>query len=355
MPLTDAQTAGLEAAILAYLVAKGERFARTAAAFNEEAQLQDCDGDDAPVVSGTVLEKAWTHVKRILSRPAASGALYDAIESGDAAEVQLYVCVGVDVEALRCDGRHEYEEVSPLFCAAYHNRLELVQYFVQGGHNKEVGCHDGSSPLFTASQHGHFAVVQYLVEKGADKDRADNRFFTPLFISAQEGHFSVVQYLVEQGANKDKTVEDDWTPLMVACHEGHMDVAEYLLDQGCDRDHVAEDGYTALHCAAQENRLEVAQLLFRYGAKLDIRDKYGYTPADLAIAHGHHNIADAIRAEEIRRRDHGFKRDRSTIEGTEEHEAAKRPRVEEPAAAEEVDESDDDDDDDDDDDEEEGK
>ena len=49
-----------------------------------------------------------------------------------------------------------------------------------------------------------------------------------------------------------------------------------------------------------------------------------------------------------------FKRDRSTIEGTEEHEAAKRPRVEEEAKQEEaVDESDDDDDDDEEDDEDE--
>jgi len=66
---------------------------------------------------------------------------------------------------------------------------------------------------------------------------------------------------------------------------------------------------------------------------------------------GHHHIADAIRAEEIRRRDHGFKRDRSTIEGTEEHEAAKRPRVEEEAAAKQEEESEGDDDDDDDEDE----
>ena len=75
------------------------------------------------------------------------------------------------------------------------------------------------------------------------------------------------------------------------------------------------------------------------------RTNDGHTPADVAIANGHHAFADALRAEEIRRRDHGFKRDPSTIEGTE---AAKRPRVEEPQKSEALDESDDDDDDDDD-------
>ena len=115
-------------------------------------------------------------------------------------------------------------------------------------------------------------------------------------------------------------------------------------------------GWTGLHYAARRGHLHVAQLLFRYGATLDIKDNRGQTPAEVAIANGHHQIADAIRAEEIRRRDHGFKRDRSTIEGTEEHEAAKRPRAEREAAeaaeaaanAAAADESDDDDDDDDD-------
>jgi ankyrin repeat protein len=164
--------------------------------------------------------------------------------------------------------------------------------------------------------------------------------------------------LIEHGAIVDAKCDGEWTPFTAACWRGHVAVAEYLLEQGCDRDHVSSFGNTALHYAAEEGHLEVAQLLLRWGVKLDVRNKYGETPADVATRHGHHAIADAIRAEELRRRDHGFKRDRSTIEGTEEHEAAKRPRAEREAeeaaaalAAAAADESDDDDDDDDDDDE----
>jgi len=50
MPLTDAQTTGLEAAILAYLTAEGGCFARTAAAFKQDV------GDDLFVVSDCVLK-----------------------------------------------------------------------------------------------------------------------------------------------------------------------------------------------------------------------------------------------------------------------------------------------------------
>ena len=334
MALTHAQQIGLEAAVLAYLAAaEGGRFARAAAAFKEELQRGGSgDGKDNLVVSGAVLEKAWMCVHRSLDDDATKAKkVFDAIEAGDLAEVELYVCVGVDVEALR----YGEDAWPPLLQAASCNRLELVQLFVNMGHDKDAQNQRGSSPLIMAVQQGHFPVVQYLVEQCADKDKAN-----------------INGYLVEQGADKDKANNDGTTPLMLACLFGHVDVAEYLLDQGCDRDRADNNGWTALHAAAQGGHLVVAQVLFRWGVKLDARNNAGETPADVATRHGHPHIADAIRAEEIRRRDHGFKRDRSTIEGTEEHEAAKRPRVEEAVVAEEESEGDDDDDDDDDDEEE---
>jgi len=101
-------------------------------------------------------------------------------------------------------------------------------------------------------------------------------------------------------------------------------------------------------------------VLLRWGADLNARTngrrgayhEASELPIDMATRRGHHNVADAIRAEEIRRRDHGFKRDPSTIPGTEEYEASRRPRVVEvEGEVDDVDLSDDDDDDDDDDDE----
>ena len=397
MPLTHAQKTGLEAAILAYLAAEGGRFARTVAAFKEESQLQDGtrgadDSENELVVSGEVLGNAWAMVYRGLNTVTQKEALFDAIASGDLATVQLYVCVGVDVETLRRDlyyrGYFRFDddgEVSPLFWAAYYNRLEMVQLFVNRGHDKEVRDKEDTTPLNIAAHEGHIAVVQYLVEQGVTVDTADGYGKTPLYVAASNNHVAMVRYLAEHGADTDKTANDEgWTPLilaamkceglalvqclveqgadkdkadisgdtplMEACAHGHVDIVEYLLDQRCNGDCTNNTGMTALHYAAIRGCLDLADVLFRYGVKLDVRDNDGFTPADLATAFGHHAFADAVRAEEIRRFNHGFKRDRSTIVGTEEYEAAKRPRVEEPAvaAAEEVDESDDDDDDDDD-------
>ena len=85
----------LEAAILAYLTAQGERFARTVAAFKEEAMLPDDGSDNAAadqqvLVSGAVLERAWVHARHDLMTNDEM-AFFDAIKSGDLAEVQLYV------------------------------------------------------------------------------------------------------------------------------------------------------------------------------------------------------------------------------------------------------------------------
>jgi ankyrin repeat protein len=268
-----------------------------------------------------------------------------------------------------------------LAVASLEGHVDVVRMLIENGANKEITC-VGETPLRLAATKGQVAVVEYLLEQecdvdsvgplggtalhaaaffnrpevvqvllryGATIDVLDNSGLSSFVVASQEGHIAVIRILIERGANKELFCNGA-RPLIHAVKRGTTTpaVVEYLLEQGCDVDSVDNLGYTALHWAAFFNRLEIAQLLFRYGAKLDARNNDGETPADLATAHGHHDFATALRAEEIRRRDHGFKRDPSTIEGTEERAASKRPRAEreaeEAAAAAALDESDDDDD-----------
>jgi len=352
MTLMHAQKRGLEAAILAYLTAEGDRFARTVAAFKEEEKAAGGgDNDDNElVVSGEVLEKAWTSVLEQCE----DIVLFDAVDSGDLVSVQLFQCIGVDTKAARLG----IDRWSALYLASYNNRENIVQFFVQCGHDPEEGNRYGCSPLHVAAEEGHMGVVQYLVEQGADKNKTNNNGTTPVHIAAQNGHFTAVKCLLEHGAEVDKARNDGRTPLMAACLKGHVDVAEYLLDHGCDRERTDSQGWTALHWSLQGGSggckmMEVVQLLFRYGINLDARSNDGKLAIDYAIEFGYHDIADAFRAEEIRRRDHGFKRDRSTIPGTEENEAAKRPPVQLKDVGDDEEGGDDDDDDDEEDEEEE--
>ena len=134
-------------------------------------------------------------------------------------------------------------------------------------------------------------------------------------------------------ANKERFDRHGCTPLMQAVDHRQFSIVEYLLEKGCLTDPPMERDVwhrgTALHRAVCIRKgAEYVELLMRYGANIDALTFNGDKAIDIAIRFRRHAVVDAIRAEEIRRRDRGFKRDRSTIPGTEEYEAAKQPRVE---------------------------
>jgi ankyrin repeat protein len=222
-----------------------------------------------------------------------------------------------------------------------------------------LGTSFPATPLYRSVMTGNVAMAQFLVEQGANIEALLYHEQSVLSVAARNGDYAMVRLLVELGADKEVVARGGWTPFLCAFFYEHWAVVEYLLDQGCVVNHRDGTGWTALHYAAMLGDLEHAQLLFRFGAQLDLRDVDGNTPADLAVQEGHPVFADAATAEEIRRRDHGFKRDRSTIPGTEEHAASRRTQEEREAevaaaaaADAAADDSDDDDDDDEDDDEE---
>jgi len=275
--------------------------------------------------------------------------LHAAVAAGDVTRVQALLVAGADIEE-RQDDIGDYVECTPLFHAAAKGHAAVAQCLVERGADKEATDEDGWAPLHAAAAAGHVDVVRVLVAHGADKDAVNDGHTTPLLRACAGGHVEVVKCLLELGCDRDAVSKGNWTSLLWAVNNGHVAVTEYLLEQGFDVDH-ADDmhGYTALHLAAIYGHLEVAHVLLRFGATLDVQSDEGETAADLAIQHGYPEVAAAIRAEEIRRRDHGFKRDRSTIPGTEEHAASQLTRAEreaEEAAAAAVDSSDDDDDED---------
>ena len=121
--------------------------------------------------------------------------------------------------------------------------------------------------------------------------------------AVQKNKLKIIRCLIGNGAHKDAVDSDAQTPLIMASLYKNVAIVEYLLEQGCDVDRATDgSGMTSLHYAAKRSNFEVAKLLFRFGATLDLRNDDGHTPADLATAADHHDIANAIRAEEMWRR-----------------------------------------------------
>ena len=229
-------------------------------------------------------------------------ALLFAAQNGHLAVVRYLIEQGADKDKAMNSGW------TALLLAAQGGHLGIVQHLIEQGADKDKADNDGGSPLFIAAQNGHFAVVQHLVEQGADKNKAMNNGRTALLAAAQEGHLGVVRYLVEQGADKDKANNDGATPLFVAAGNGHVTVVQYLVEEqlaDVDKAFTATD-HTPLHIAVQQGHVDVAVCLMEHGmANLNARTRDGQCPMDLAT---NEEMRQAITNEEIRRRDHGFRR-----------------------------------------------
>ena len=206
--------------------------------------------------------------------------------------------------------KKELNTRAALRVAARRGALDAVRFLVEEGVSKDDGDTNGWTPLIYATLNGHFSVVQYMLEQGADKDKATNDDATPLFAAAQNGHLPVVQYLLEQGADKDKATNNGVSPLLIAAQEGHLAVVQCLVEElGVDVDKATTDDLrrqTPLHIAVRNGHIDVAVCLMERGmADLNARTTAGQRPMDLAPNEA---MRQAIVNEEIRRRDHGFRR-----------------------------------------------
>ena len=227
-------------------------------------------------------------------------ALRAAAKRGAVEAMRFFVEEGVSK-----DDADKDDGWTPLMIAALNGHLAVVRYLGEQGADKEKARDNGCTALYIAAENGHLAVVQCLLEQGADKDKTSNNGRTPLFIAAENGHLPVVQYLLEHGADKDKAMNVGATSLYMAAQNGHLPVVQYLLEYGADVNKTTNDGVTPLHIAAINGHAEVLTCLFNWGASLTARDDEGDLPIDWAA---NEVIKQLIRDEEIRRRDHGYKR-----------------------------------------------
>jgi ankyrin repeat protein len=215
-------------------------------------------------------------------------------------------------------------KVTALECAAYHGRLEMVQYLLTQGanfngktcyyaiHNDETKPEHfqivkfllaqgvdvnytqkhGRTLLYYAAAKGHLALVQSLVAGGAVIDKADDNGTTPLAVAAEEGHLPVVVYLAEQSANIALPDVNGIVPLGLAAQFGHLNIVEYLVKQGADINHATiQNDCTPLCTAADNGHLAVVKFLSTNGADINKPVKDGSTPLHFAIVRKHIEIA----------------------------------------------------------------
>jgi len=288
---------------------------RGALALHEAAEAGDLAGAEALLNVDAYLTSAVDGLKET--------ALHRAAAAGHAGLAELLLAHSAAVDAVSHAGR------TPLHHAAERGRLAAAQALLD--HRAKPGRMDaqGDTALHLAARQGHVDVVRLLLAYGADPNAMGEYTGSPLHEAAANERYATAEALLARGAlanAQSRGAASAWTPWHEARKAGHDELAQLLIRHGgadrakgpIDIQRAAGAGYigrvqvlletepalldsrdflhrrTALHWAAERGDLAIAELLLGRGADRALVDKQGKTPLDLALAHGHAEMAELL-------------------------------------------------------------
>lgn len=148
---------------------------------------------------------------------------------------------------------------NPLIPAVVNGDFGLVRQMIQEGIDVDMASHTTNrTALYVAAEYGHLDILQYLLQKGADKDKTTKKGATALHVAVMMGHFDVVQYLLDHGADIMKTMNEGITLLHLATYRGHAEVVSCLMRFGASLTARDCDGMLPIDVAGTE---EIKQLI----------------------------------------------------------------------------------------------
>ena len=123
-------------------------------------------------------------------------------------------------------------EFTPLTDAIRNNDLEMIKLFVRHDADLHKTTSLGESYLHFAAFMDRKELVDYFIEKGIDVNIRKNGNLTPLHIASVTGHLEVVELLIEKGADLNVVSTDGGTPLHFAIAARQQDVVDLLKSRG---------------------------------------------------------------------------------------------------------------------------
>ena len=175
---------------------------------------------------------------------------------------------------------------APLFVAAMRGNVEMVKFLVNECHaDKEergryyctaidiTGTVHMVTPLWCAAVSNKLEVVKLLFSLGADINAASDTGNTPVLYACKLMHVDVVKYLILHGADVKKPDNDGETCLMIAIHHAIFsksgkdieDIVQLLIDHDSDpymRNKDGDDAFQRASLFGQESILR--KLLFKF-------------------------------------------------------------------------------------------
>jgi ankyrin repeat protein len=146
----------------------------------------------------------------------------------------------------------------------------------------------GKTALHYAITQNQLELVQWLLDHGADKEARDKDGLTPLHWASREGHTPTVALLLAANADVAAKHKNAYTPLHFAADRGHTDVVKILLNaEKVDIEAKDEEGLTPLYQSVINNHTAVSKLLLARNADIAAKDQWGSTPLHRAVLEGH--------------------------------------------------------------------
>ena len=308
------------------------------------ADLYCVDPIHTPLVT-SIISGQYSSVKTLLEAGSkVDGVLNDGaplhqairLEPTNLPIIELLVSFGAN--------EHVSDEIGyfPLHCAAYYGQYEIVDFFLQRGHNQnqlsecpddigqcETALHCAiygdnpdvvrllvkagvcvnsqaqpgkQTPIYHAVLNRKIGMVDQLISLGADVNFKDASHATPLHHAICGQNNEIVRMLIQNGAFLEaKTLCDDLTPLHIATIDGTDDSVMLLIDLGASVNESSAHGETSLHFAAELNFVQKAETLLQNGADVNSSDCNGTTPLHLASGKGYDALVKLLcKQEEVK-------------------------------------------------------
>ncbi|HZF29098.1 MAG TPA: ankyrin repeat domain-containing protein [Gammaproteobacteria bacterium] len=245
----------------------------------------------------------------LVAAAAAHGAtLFDAVQSGDLAQVRAALAQGADANARDVDG------ATPLLYAAHLANVDIVRALVAAHADANAANRYGVAPLHEAAQTADPDLIRALLDAGAEADRALPEGETPLMLASRTSGVAAVKLLIEHGANVN--VVERWqgqTPLMYAAAHDRGGVAAALIAAGADKNAKTPrndlparlpaarfnvefplGGMTPVLLAARQGSADALRVLIQAGADLETRTPEGFSALVLALHNFHYDAAKLL-------------------------------------------------------------
>jgi ankyrin repeat protein len=195
--------------------------------------------------------------------------------------------------------------VTSLVAALHRKHFQVAELLHRHGADIDVLCDNKSTPLLVACVDGAVDIVHWLLDHGAGVNAPDNTLFTPLHRATEFGRLQVVQLLIEHNADIHARTVTGLSPLHIAVYpvrlDDQIDIMQVLLDHGANPNARDNGNATPLRYSSwseipgRKGTVEGTRLLLKYGAIIDAEDNEGRTPLQLALEHGHEDVATCLK------------------------------------------------------------